>query len=88
MEAMRRNLKGYANGGPVGISVPSVPSVRSLGGASQASVINYAPVIDARGADAAAVARIDASLQRTQRDLKATILSTVREAPGKNIKLR
>lgn len=88
MEAMRRNLKGYANGGAVGVSVPSVPSVRSLGGASQASVINYAPVIDARGADAAAVARIDASLQRTQRDLKATILSTVREAPGKNIKLR
>ncbi len=88
MEAMRRGLKGYANGGPVGISVPSVPSLRSIGGTSQASVINYAPVIDARGADAAAVARIDASLQRTQRDLKATILSTVRSAPDKNIKLR
>ena len=85
VEALRN---GYANGGPVGISVPSVPSLKSLGSASQASVINYAPVIDARGADAAAVARIDASLQRTQRDLKATILSTVREAPGKNIKLR
>lgn len=85
VEALR---KGYANGGPVGISVPSVPSLRSIGGASQASVINYAPVIDARGADAAAVARIDASLQRTQRDLKATILSTVRDAPSKNIKLR
>lgn len=85
VEALR---KGYANGGAVGISVPSVPSLRSIGGASQASVINYAPVIDARGADAAAVARIDASLQRTQRDLKATILSTVRDAPSKNIKLR
>ncbi|KRA58168.1 tape measure protein [Rhizobium sp. Root651] len=89
MEAMRRNLKGYANGGAVGVSVPSVPSLKSLGGGGQAPVsVNYAPVIDARGADAAAVARIDASLQRTQRDLKATILSTVREAPGKNIKLR
>ncbi len=85
VEALR---KGYANGGPVGISVPSVPSLRSIGGASQAPVINYAPVIDARGADSAAVARIDASLQRTQRDLKATILSTVRDAPSKNIKLR
>lgn len=88
MEAMRRNLKGYANGGAVGISVPSVPSLRSIGGTSQASVIHFSPVIDARGADAAAVARIDASLQRTQRDLKATILSTVRSAPDKNIKLR
>lgn len=85
VEALR---KGYANGGPVGISVPNVPSLRSIGSASQSPVINFAPVIDARGADAAAVARIDASLQRTQRDLKATILSTVRDAPGKNIKLR
>lgn len=85
VEALRN---GYANGGPVGISVPSVPSVKSLGGASQSPVINFAPVIDARGADSAAVARIDASLQRTQRDLKATILSTVRDAPSKNIKLR
>lgn len=85
VEALR---KGYANGGPVGVSVPSVPSLRSLGSASQSPVINFAPVIDARGADSAAVARIDASLQRTQRDLKATILSTVRDAPSKNIKLR
>ncbi len=86
MEAMRRNLKGYANGGPVGISVPSIPSLRPAN--DNAVKVNYAPVIDARGADAAAVARIDESLRRTQRDLKATILTTVRDAPAKNIKLR
>lgn len=71
------------------LSAPSLPDLTSVGGGSGSRVaVTFSPVIDARGADAAAVARIDASLQRTQRDLKATILSTVRSAPDKNIKLR
>ncbi|MCW8283945.1 phage tail length tape measure family protein [Agrobacterium sp. InxBP2] len=71
------------------LSAPSLPDLKSVGGGAGSRVaVTFSPVIDARGADAAAVARIDASLQRTQRDLKATILSTVRSAPDKNIKLR
>lgn len=89
LEAMRRNLKGYSDGGSVGVPVPSIPTIPSIKpGNAGAPQIHFAPVIDARGADAEAVARIDASLKRTQRDLKATILSTVREAPNNNIKLR
>jgi tape measure domain-containing protein len=69
-------------------SMPKLPDMSQMRAASGAMSMTFAPVIDARGADVEAVKRIDESLRRTQRDLKATILTTVREAPGKNVKLR
>jgi tape measure domain-containing protein len=69
-------------------SMPKLPDMSQMRASSGAMSMTFAPVIDARGADVEAVKRIDESLKRTQRDLKATILTTVREAPGKNVKLR
>jgi hypothetical protein len=69
-------------------SMPRLPDMSQMRASSGAMSTTFAPVIDARGADVEAVKRIDESLRRTQRDLKATILTTVREAPGKNVKLR
>lgn len=89
LEAMRRNLKGYANGGAVGVSVPSVPSLKSLGGNGQAPVsVNYAPVIDARGADAEAVARLEKVVAKQAAELQGRIEAGVRSAQKRNVKLR
>jgi lambda family phage tail tape measure protein len=85
MEAMRRNLKGYANGGAVGISVPSIPSIKSAQPAMP--TITFAPVIDARGADQAAVARLEAGLAKTNRDFAANVLSTMRSAGKRGVKM-
>ena len=51
--------------------------------------MNFAPTyqIDARGADAAAVARIQAGLDKTNQNMKATIIDTVRQAQKGNVKL-
>ncbi len=65
--------------------IPNVPTIRGGGG----SQINMSPVynIDARGADAAAVARLQAGLDKTNRNLKADIINTVRQAQKGNVKL-
>ncbi|MDZ7925877.1 MAG: hypothetical protein U5L46_01535 [Agrobacterium sp.] len=88
MEAMRRNLKGYANGGPVGISVPSVPSLKSIG-ANNGGGFTLSPTyqIDARGADVEAVARLERGLAKTNAELQGRIEAGVRSAQKRNVKL-
>ncbi|MDR5008308.1 tape measure protein [Agrobacterium fabacearum] len=88
MEAMRRNLKGYANGGPVGISVPSVPSVRSMSAQSAGVVVNFNPVIDNRGASVEAVVRQEKALAKIQAELPYRVEEAVRSANKRNVKLR
>ncbi|WP_421445396.1 phage tail length tape measure family protein [Agrobacterium tumefaciens] len=85
MEAMRRNLKGYANGGPVGISVPSIPSLRPAN--DNAVKVNYAPVIDARGADAEAVARLERVVAKQGAEMQGRVEAAVRSAQKRNVKL-
>ncbi|NSZ83437.1 hypothetical protein G6L98_04535 [Agrobacterium tumefaciens] len=93
MEAMRRGLKGYADGGYVGaipaLSPPSIPDMKSITGGGGGGAVTLSPVyhIDARGADVAAVARLQAGLEKTNRDLKANIIETVRKAQKGNVKL-
>ncbi|UXT96527.1 hypothetical protein [Agrobacterium tumefaciens] len=93
MEAMRRGLKGYADGGYVGampaLSPPSIPDMKSVtgGGASIAPVIHFSPVINAQGADAGAVARIDQSLKRLKAELPSLVVGEVRSAQKRNVKL-
>lgn len=87
MEAMRRNLKGYANGGPVGISVPSVPSLRSMSAQSAGVVVNFNPVIDNRGASVEAVARQEKALAKMQGELQGRVEAAVRSAQKRNVKL-
>ncbi|MBN7807260.1 tape measure protein [Agrobacterium rosae] len=86
MEAMRRGLKGYANGGAVGVSVPSLPSMRPAN-SNAAPVINYAPVIDARGASVEAVERLERVMQKQQNELQGRIEAGVRSAQKRNVKL-
>ncbi|MGP4670643.1 tape measure protein [Agrobacterium salinitolerans] len=87
MEAMRRNLKGYANGGPVGISVPSVPSLRSMSAQSAGVVVNFNPVVDNRGASVEAVARQEKALAKMQGELQSRVEAAVRSAQKRNVKL-
>ncbi|MGV1821329.1 tape measure protein [Agrobacterium sp. CG160-95] len=85
MEAMRRNLKGYANGGAVGVSVPTIPSLRPAN--DNAVKVNYAPVIDARGADAAAVARLEKVVAKQGAEMQGRVEAAVRSAQKRNVKL-
>lgn len=87
MEAMRRNLKGYANGGAVGVSVPSVPSLRSMSAQSAGVVVNFKPVIDNRGASVEAVARQEKALAKMQGELQSRVEAAVRSAQKRNVKL-
>lgn len=56
--------------------------VRAAGGGGGVN-ITYAPVIDARGADAGAVARIETALQRAQAEFATNVVKTVRDAQKK-----
>jgi hypothetical protein len=70
-----RRLQGYSAGGLVG--GPRMPSIMPRA-ANDNSAITYAPVIDARGADAAAVARIQETLARDKAEFTAKVITTVR----------
>ncbi len=84
VEALR---KGYANGGPVGISVPSVPSLRSMSAQSAGVVVNFNPTIDNRGASVEAVARQEKALAKMQGELQSRVEAAVRSAQKRNVKL-
>ncbi|OOO22695.1 phage tail length tape measure family protein [Agrobacterium pusense] len=82
VEALR---KGYANGGAVGVSVPTIPSLRPAN--DNAVKVNYAPVIDARGADAAAVARLEKVVAKQGAEMQGRVEAAVRSAQKRNVKL-
>lgn len=85
MEAMRRSLKGYANGGAVGVSVPSLPSLKTPQTAGV--VVNFNPVVDNRGASVEAVARQEKALAKMQNELQGRVEAAVRSAQKRNVKL-
>jgi len=71
-------LRGYKDGGLV-----QPPSIPRLSGPMAAPSSISAPVtvsIDARGADAAGLARVEQQIARLKADLPATVVSTVRKA--------
>jgi hypothetical protein len=82
VEALRN---GYANGGPVGVSVPAIPNIRPAN--DNGVRVNYAPVIDARGADSAAVARLEQVVAKQAAELQGRIEAGVRSAQKRNVKL-
>ncbi len=84
VEALR---KGYANGGAVGVSVPSVPSLRSMSAQSAGVVVNFNPVVDNRGASVEAVARQEKALAKMQGELQSRVEAAVRSAQKRNVKL-
>ncbi|WP_082546195.1 tape measure protein [Rhizobium sp. Root491] len=69
------------------LTAPSLPNMKSLGGGGSSVTLSPRYNIDARGADAAAVARIQAGLEKTNANLKANIIATVRKAQTGNVKL-
>lgn len=86
----------YHSGGIAGLKPDEVPAILQKGevvlpkGAqSPTGGTTFAPVyhIDARGADAAAVARLEAGLNKTNREMQARIESGVRNAQKRNVKL-
>jgi len=60
-----------ASGG--GVNLPRLPRAESAGGMS----VTYAPVIDARGADSAAVARLEQALAKDRAEFQANVIKTV-----------
>ena len=58
-------------------------------GAGGGGAFSFAPVyqIDARGADQAAVVRLEAGLKKTNQEMQARVIQTVREAQSKFVKL-
>ncbi len=58
-------------------------------GAGGGGAFSFSPVyqIDARGADQAAVARLEAGLKKTNQEMQARVIQTVREAQSKFVKL-
>lgn len=75
LEAMHRSLKGYASGGLVGgLSLPAMPSAAN----DNAVSLTYAPQIDARGADMAAVARLEQVMQRDRAEFEGRVQAVVR----------
>lgn len=88
MDAMRRGLKGYANGGYVGPSAPRLPDISKATGKASAPVqINYNPVVDARGADAAAVSRLEQALAQDRKMFKLNVISSMRDAKARGVKV-
>jgi len=82
LEALHNRLKGYANGGYVApsapaLSAPTMPSLSRLA-PSAGSSITYAPTIDARGADQAAVARIEQVMARDRMEFEARVIRAVK----------
>lgn len=72
---------------PVNLRLSDLPS--SPQSADSAPVVHFAPVyqIDAKGADQAAVARLERGLEKTNREMRATVIETVRKAQNQNVKL-
>jgi lambda family phage tail tape measure protein len=75
-----RLAKGYANGGLVGTPAPMVRAANDNGPS-----ITFAPVIDARGADVAAVARLEQALAKQATEFEGRVKQVVR---GKGTKWR
>lgn len=87
VEAMRRGVRGYATGGPVAIPTPPrMPVLKAPSAQSGGINMTFAPVIDARGADQAAVDRLQRGLEKTNREMEARVIQTVRQLGPKNIK--
>ncbi len=62
--------------------MPNLPTMQALKGAGGGGgvTVNFAPTIDARGADQAAVARLSIEMQAMKQSLPGQVVKAVREA--------
>lgn len=77
MEAMRRGLKGYANGGAVGVSVPTLPSMKPQG--QQPVQVSFAPVYNVQGSGPE-IAELRAQMAKDRAQFPGIAVKSVREA--------
>ncbi len=85
VEAMRKGMGGMSM--PAAIQAPTMPKLSNMGGGGGTVSIDARTTIDATGADAAAIARLEAAMARRDRDLPARITAEVRSAQKRNVKL-
>jgi hypothetical protein len=69
-----------------GTIIPQVPKIMPGMGGSSGPNITYAPTIDARGADSAAVARIQDTLAKDKADFSVRVVAAVQKAKKSNVK--
>ncbi|WP_200835081.1 hypothetical protein [Phyllobacterium salinisoli] len=84
LDAVRRGLKGYAGGGAVGMPsmrAPRMPDLKAIK-AANSNTPTFSPTwnIDARGADSAAVARLEQVVAKQNNEFSARVVTTVRQA--------
>lgn len=87
LDAMHRSLKGHANGGAVAMSAPRLPKVGQAG-KTAGGPISITTTIDARGADQAAIARLEQAQATRDAQLRRDIPALVRSAQSRGISLR
>ncbi|NGN44989.1 hypothetical protein G6N74_28435 [Mesorhizobium sp. CGMCC 1.15528] len=75
-----RKMQGYANGGLVG--APSMPRIHSPANQNNGPSMTFAPVIDARGADAAAVDRLQKVVAKQQMEFESRVKMIVKGRPN------
>lgn len=90
VDAMRRGLRGYSSGGAVAmpaLKAPTMPILKA-GNSNEQGGMKFAPVyhIDARGADQAAVSRLEAGLAKTNREMESRVIQTMRKAQKSNVR--
>lgn len=77
--------------GPELVNLPRgsqvIPNHRLNGQGGQSVVVNFNPVIDARGADPAAIARLETGLAKVRQEMPAQVVESVRKAQKSNVKL-
>lgn len=91
----------YHSGGIAGLRTNEVPAIlergeevltrrdprhRDNGGGGAAPVINITNNVDASGADAANVARLEAALAKSNRELEGRVIQAIRKANQSNVK--
>lgn len=95
MEAIRRGLKGYANGGYVGampsvpaLRVPSIPDMKSItgGGGGGAVNVNFSPVYNVQGTGPE-IAQLRAQMAKDKAEIPLRVEAAVRDARKRNVKL-
>ncbi|MVA79674.1 tape measure protein [Agrobacterium vitis] len=88
LDAMRKRLKGYSSGGYVGPSAPRMPDLsRAAANKNAPTSVTYAPVIDARGADAEAVSRLQHALAQDRKTFDTKVLNAMKGARARGVKV-
>lgn len=87
LEAINEDrLPAYMDGTP-SLRAPTMPILKA-GNSNEQGGMKFAPVyhIDARGADQAAVSRLEAGLAKTNREMESRVIQTMRKAQKSNVR--